>query len=88
MQQELTRHASYLRRGVECEAVHTCHPIKSDSQRVLYGGSLWKAWGGTWFEASECALPMRTCRFRPNVCNSERAQERRETPARPLLQSC
>ena len=40
VQQELTRHSPYLRRGVECEAVHTCHPIKPDSQSTLAGGGL------------------------------------------------
>jgi hypothetical protein len=82
VQQELTRHSSYLRRSVEREVVHTCHPIKSDGQR-LAGDTCGKS-GAALFGSKETL----TCRFRPNVGSSEHLQERRETPARPLVEAC
>ena len=46
VQQELTRHSSYLRRGVEGEVVHTCHPHnKPEGQRSVAGGLLYKRAG-------------------------------------------
>ena len=99
VQQELTRHSSYLRRGVEGEVVHTCHPHnKPEGQRSVAGGLLYKraglycspeVWRATLVRGvSECALSILTCRFRPNVSHSERVQERRETPAWSLVESC
>jgi hypothetical protein len=82
VQQELTRHSSYLSRSVEREVVHTCHPIKSDGQR-LAGDTCGKS-GAALFGSKETL----TCRFRPNVGSSEHLQERRETPARPLVEAC